>query len=75
MRLGKVSKAFEESEPKAMQMAQKQDSLKPGEQESFNMGMSELESLLKQLEDKRQLSRENQRQTRARKRWGTCARA
>ena len=58
--LGKVSKAFEESEPKAMQMAQKQDSLKPGEQDSFNMGMSELESLLKQLEDKRQLSRENQ---------------
>jgi hypothetical protein len=58
--LGKVSKAFDESEPKAMQMAQKQDSLKPGEQDSFNMGMSELESLLKQLEDKRQLSREKQ---------------
>jgi hypothetical protein len=58
--LGKVSKAFEESEPKAMQMAQKQDSLKPGDQDSFNMGMSELESLLKQLEDKRQLSREKQ---------------
>jgi hypothetical protein len=58
--LGKVSKAFEESEPKAMQMAQKEDSLKPGDQDSFNMGMSELESLLKQLEDKRQLSREKQ---------------
>jgi hypothetical protein len=58
--LGKVSKAFDESEPKAMQMAQKQDSLKPGDQDSFNMGMSELESLLKQLEDKRQLSREKQ---------------
>jgi hypothetical protein len=57
---GKVSKAFDESEPKAMQMAQKQDSLKPGDQDSFNMGMSELESLLKQLEDKRQLSREKQ---------------
>ena len=58
--LGKISKAFDESEPKAMQMAQKQDSLKPGDQDSFNMGMSELESLLKQLEDKRQLSREKQ---------------
>jgi hypothetical protein len=58
--LGKVSKAFEESEPKATQMAQKTDSLKPGEQESFNQGMSELESLLKQLEDKRQMSPENQ---------------
>jgi hypothetical protein len=59
--LGKVSKAFEESEPKATQMAQKTDSLKPGEQESFNQGMSELESLLKQLEDKRHMSPENQR--------------
>jgi hypothetical protein len=58
--LSKVSKAFEESEPKAMQMAEKTDSLKPGEQESFNQGMSELESLLKQLEDKRQVSPENQ---------------
>jgi hypothetical protein len=58
--LGKVSKAFEESEPKAMQMARQQDSLKPGEQESFNTGMSELESLLKQLEENRQLSPENQ---------------
>ena len=58
--LSKVSKAFEESEPKAMQMAQKTDSLKPGEQESFNQGMSELESLLKQLEDNRQMSPENQ---------------
>jgi hypothetical protein len=42
-------------------MAQKTDSLKPGEQESFNQGMSELESLLKQLEDKRHMSPENQR--------------
>jgi hypothetical protein len=46
--LSKVSKAFEDSEPRATQMAQKTDSLKPGEQESFNQGMSELESLLKQ---------------------------
>jgi hypothetical protein len=59
--LSKVSKAFEDSEPKAMQMAQKTDSLKSGQEESFNQGMSELESLLKQLEDKRQMTRENQR--------------
>jgi hypothetical protein len=58
--LSKVSRAFEESEPKAMQMAQKTDSLKSGEQESFNQGMSELESLLKQLEDKRQMSPDKQ---------------
>jgi hypothetical protein len=58
--LSKVSKAFEESEPKTMQMAQQTDSLKPDEQESFNLGVAELESLLKQLEDKRQLSRDNQ---------------
>jgi cytochrome c556 len=58
--LSKVSKAFEESEPKSMQMAQKSDSLKPGEQESFNQGMSELESLLKQLEGNRKMSPENQ---------------
>jgi hypothetical protein len=43
-----------------MQMAQKSDSLKPGEQESFNQGMSELESLLKQLEEKRKISPESQ---------------
>lgn len=59
--LSKVSKAFEQSQPQAMQMAQKSDSLKPGDQESFNQGMSELDSLLKQLEQKRALSREDQR--------------
>jgi hypothetical protein len=58
--LSKVSKAFEESEPKAMQMAQKTDSLKPGGQDGFNQGMSELEGLLKQLEDNRHMTPENQ---------------
>jgi hypothetical protein len=58
--LSKVSQAFEESEPKTMQMAQKTDSLKPGDQESFNLGMAELESLLKRLEDKRQMSPDKQ---------------
>ena len=54
--LSKVSQAFEESEPKTMQMAQKNDSLKPGGQEGFNLGMSELESLAKQLGSRRQIS-------------------
>ena len=58
--LSKVSKAFEESEPKTMQMAQKSDSLKPSGEESFNRGMSELESLLKQLEQNRKMSRDDQ---------------
>ena len=70
--LSKVSKAFEESEPKAMQMAQKTDSLKPGEQESFNQGMAELESLLKQLaEQAADVARET-RPSKARRRWATC---
>jgi hypothetical protein len=43
-----------------MQMAQKTDSLKPEGQDSFNQGMSELESLLKQLQEKRQVSPANQ---------------
>jgi len=43
-----------------MQAAQRTDSLKPGDQERFNLGMSELESLVKQLENHRQVSRENQ---------------
>jgi hypothetical protein len=58
--LSKVSHAFEESEPKTMQMAQKTDSLKPGEQESFGLGMAELESLLKQLEGNRRYSADKQ---------------
>jgi hypothetical protein len=59
--LSKVSKAFEESEPKSLQMAQKTDSLKAGEQESFNQGMAELESLVKQLEENRKLSPDSQK--------------
>ena len=58
--LSKVSKAFEESEPKALQTAQKTDSLKPGEQESFNLGLAELESLIKQQQNNRHLSPRNQ---------------
>ena len=57
--LSKVSKAFADSEPKAFQNAQKGDSLKPGEGENFDAGMTELESLAKMLEQSRQLSPED----------------
>jgi len=58
--LSKVSKAFDESEPKATQMARKSDSLKPDQQESFNQGMSQLGSLIKRLEEQRPTSRPDQ---------------
>jgi hypothetical protein len=58
--LSKVSKAFEASEPKALQAAQQGDSLKPGEQESFNLGLAELESLIKQRESSRPVSPQDQ---------------
>jgi hypothetical protein len=54
--LSKVSKAFEASEPQGMQTAQKQDSLKPGQQESLNLGLAELESLIKQQQSNRKMS-------------------
>ena len=54
--LSKISKAFESSQPQALQTARKTDSLKPGEQESFNLGLAELESLIKQQENNRQVS-------------------
>jgi hypothetical protein len=58
--LGKVSQAFAQSEPKSLQMAQKNDALKPGGQDAFNQGMAELDSLLKQLENHRPVSGEDQ---------------
>src|SRR5262249_53106461 len=58
--LGKVSKAFGASEPGAMQMAQKSDALKSGEQDNFGLGMAELESLVKQLQKSNQIPREDQ---------------
>jgi hypothetical protein len=54
--LSKVSKAFEASEPNAMQMAQRKDSLKPGQEESFNLGLAELQSLIKQQQNNRKVS-------------------
>jgi hypothetical protein len=58
--LGKVSKAFNDSQPQATQMAQKTDSLKTPEQESFGRGLSQLESLIKQQQRGRNLSAEEQ---------------
>jgi hypothetical protein len=58
--LSKISKAFSDSEPKALQLAQKTDSLKPGEEDSFNVGMAELESLLKQAKNSRRISPQDQ---------------
>ncbi|PWU20381.1 MAG: hypothetical protein C5B50_04125 [Verrucomicrobia bacterium] len=54
--LGKVSKAFTESQPKSLQMAQQNDALKPNADESFSQGMAELDSLIRQLESERGLS-------------------
>src|SRR6267154_4673125 len=48
--LGKVSKAFEESQPTTLRMAQKHDSLKTKDEDGLGKGMAELESLLKQME-------------------------
>jgi hypothetical protein len=58
--LSKVSKAFEASQPQAMQMAQQNDALKPDGQESLAQGMAQLQSLIKQLESQRQLSQQDQ---------------
>jgi hypothetical protein len=58
--LAKVSKAFDASQPKALQDAQKHDSLKPGEQDAFAQGMAELGSLVKQAEDGRTPSSQDQ---------------
>jgi hypothetical protein len=58
--LSKVSQAFGASEPKSLQMAAKQDSLKPGGQDSFNQGMAELESLMKQAQAGHSIPRSDQ---------------
>jgi hypothetical protein len=57
--LGKVKKAFEESQPTALQMAHKSDSLNPEQSDGFGTGMTELQSLLRQLERNQQLSAED----------------
>jgi len=58
--LAKVSKAFTESEPQAMQEAQKNDSLKPGPQESLGRGLAQLQSLIKEMQENRDVSPQDQ---------------
>ena len=58
--LARISKAFEESQPKSLQMARRSDALKGNEQDSFGEGMAELDSLIKQLQSGRQLRAEDQ---------------
>ncbi|MCI0745583.1 MAG: hypothetical protein L0Y58_09280 [Verrucomicrobia subdivision 3 bacterium] len=52
--LAKVSDAFDKSLPDALRMAQKSDSLKPGADEGLELGLGQLESLIKQLEKQKQ---------------------
>ncbi len=59
-KLQDVSQAFSASAPKSLQMARQNDALKPIEKDSFAQGMAELDSLLMQLENNRQLSKEDQ---------------
>lgn len=59
-KLGNVSQAFLASQPKSLQEARQNDALKPSAQDSFAQGMAELESLIKQLQANRQLSKEDQ---------------
>ncbi len=58
--LGKVSQAFAASQPKSLQLAQKADSLKASPQDSFSAGMTELDSLIRQQENNRQVSPQDQ---------------
>jgi hypothetical protein len=48
--LAKVSQAFDQSLPEALQAARKTDSLKPDPGESLDRGLAQLDSLIKQLE-------------------------
>ena len=57
--LRKVSQAFDQSQPKALQNARKNDSLKQNDADSFGQGMAELESLIKQLESGHGLSQQD----------------
>jgi hypothetical protein len=58
--LAKVTQAFEASQPKALQAAQKGDSLKPGDGESLSLGLAELQSLLNQMQNQRPISPQDQ---------------
>ncbi|MEO7297894.1 MAG: hypothetical protein ABI042_04880, partial [Verrucomicrobiota bacterium] len=57
--LQQVSKAFEQSQPQAMQQAKKNDVLKDGDQNTFEKGMSQLQGLLNRLQNNKPLSPED----------------
>ena len=57
--LADVGRAFNRSQPQSLQSAQQSDALQPGGQDSFNLGVAELDSLVKQMEQKRQVSPED----------------
>jgi len=54
--LGKVSRAFSESQPKSLQAARQTDALKPSEETGFAQGMTQLDALLKQLQQQRSVA-------------------
>jgi hypothetical protein len=58
--LGQVARAFDQSQPKSLQMARRNDALKPAERDRFSQGMNELDSLIKQLQNGREVSAREQ---------------
>jgi hypothetical protein len=59
-KLGEVSKAFAESQPRTLQQARQTDALQPGGQSAFNQGLAEIQSLLQRLQEGRSLSPQDQ---------------
>ena len=57
--LARVGQAFTQSQPKSLQLAQQKDALQPGGQDRFDEGMTELDSLIRQLESRRPVPRED----------------
>lgn len=58
--LSKVSKAFSESQPKAMQESEKSDSLKPPGEQGLERGLAQLQNLLRQLEQNQPMPSDDQ---------------
>ncbi|HLH55905.1 MAG TPA: hypothetical protein VKY92_20050, partial [Verrucomicrobiae bacterium] len=58
--LAQLGRAFDASEPGALQAARKSDSLQPYAERGFDKGVSQLENLLKQLQQGRNLSSADQ---------------
>jgi hypothetical protein len=63
--MSEVSKAFDQSQPKSLQAARKQDALKPDSQQSLARGMAQLQGLIERMEQQRELlPQDQQRQSR-----------